>query len=75
MKVKKDGEEVPLCNVDTLILSTDDTTNDHDDVTSNGGKDEESAKSLGSSEGDGGGAKHVRAIHNEQNHAANKIQC
>ena len=38
MKMKKDGEEVTFCNVDTLISSTD--------VTSNGGSDEEGAKSF-----------------------------
>ena len=43
------------------------------DVTSYGGNVEKGAKSLGSSEGDGGGAKHIEGIEAEENQAESNV--
>ena len=44
-----------------------------DDVTSYGGSDKKGVKSLGSSEGDGGGAKHIEGIEAEENQAESNV--
>ena len=49
------------------------TSNNTDDITSNGGSFEKDVKSLGPSEGDGGGAKHVKGVQAEQNQAGNMV--
>ena len=43
------------------------------DVTSYGGNEEKVAKSLGSSEGDGGGAKTIEGVEAEENQAENDV--
>ena len=56
-----------------LIMAMSKQWYNTDDVTSYGGSDEKGAKSLGPSEGDGGGAKHIEGIEAEENQAESNV--